>query len=142
MKRLAAYGWSAAGFLLGAVFLYAGVLKILDPPRFALSIVSYRILPHTAAYVAAAILPWIEALCGLLLVTGKHARAASFLVLILTAIFAAALLSAGIRGLDIDCGCFQGAGTTSIGFALLRDLVLLVAALLVFRHTGRTQERV
>lgn len=142
MKRLAVYGWSAAGFVLGAVFLYAGVLKILDPAHFALSIASYRILPHTAAYVTAAILPWIEAICGLLLVTGKRTRTASFLVLVLTAVFAVTLLSAAIRGLDIDCGCFQGAGTTSIGFSLLRDCVLLAAALLLFRHAGRVQEGV
>lgn len=142
MKRLAPYGWSVVRFSLGAVFLYAGVLKILDPARFALSIASYRILPHTAAYVAAAVLPWVEAICGLLLVTGKRTRTASFLVLVLTSVFAVALLSAAIRGLHIDCGCFRDEGTTPLGVALLRDCLLLAAALLLFRRAGRAQEGV
>jgi uncharacterized membrane protein YphA (DoxX/SURF4 family) len=115
---------------LGLVFLYAGILKILDPVAFAASVAAYKILPYNLNYLVAATLPWVEFVCGLLLVTGYRVRAASGIIIAMNLAFMAALASTIVRGLDIDCGCFrQGGEKTSAWVALARDTIFLAAAI-------------
>lgn len=122
--------------VLGGVFLYAGVIKIADPQAFAGSIAAYRILPYFGNYLAAAVIPWLEAICGLLLIAGYRTKAAASLIALLTLVFMAALASTIARGLDIDCGCFRHGGEkTSAWTALGRDTLILAAALVLLRNT-------
>jgi uncharacterized membrane protein YphA (DoxX/SURF4 family) len=124
--------------ILGGVFLYAGVQKIADPQAFAGSIAAYRILPYFGNYLAAAVIPWLEVLCGLLLVAGWRTRGAAAVIVLLTVVFMAALASILVRGLDIDCGCFRpGGGKTSAWTALVRDFFLCGGALAVLSGTKR-----
>lgn len=121
---------------LGAVFLYAALIKIANPPAFAGNVAAYQLLPYAGNYLVAAILPWIEAICGLLLVTGWRARSAAALVAAMNMLFIVLLISTVARGLDIDCGCFrQGGEKTTAWTAIFRDILLLVAAVFVFRKT-------
>jgi len=127
-----------ARFVLGGVFLYAGFVKITNPTVFAGEIAAYRILPYFGNYLTAAILPWVEAICGLLLIIGCRTRAAAAVILALTIVFMAALASTIVRGLDIDCGCFRrGEGKTSAWTALGRDALLFVAGLMAIRMKQR-----
>lgn len=121
---------------LGAVFLYAALIKIANLPAFAGNVAAYQLLPYAGNYLVAAILPWIEAICGLLLVTGWRARSAAALVAAMNMLFIVLLFSTVARGLDIDCGCFrQGGEKTTAWTAIFRDILLLVAAVFVFRKT-------
>jgi len=114
---------------LGGVFLYAGVVKIADPVAFAGNIAAYKLLPYFGNYLIAAILPWIETICGLLLISGCRVRGAAVIICALNGIFMVALFSTIVRGLDIDCGCFRDGGEkTSAWTAIGRDLVLLAMA--------------
>ncbi|ACM19179.1 hypothetical protein Geob_0817 [Geotalea daltonii FRC-32] len=128
---------------LGTVFVYAGALKADDIVAFAGNIAAYQLLPYWANYLAAAILPWLEICCGLLLIIGWRLRAASALVILLNVVFIIALSAALVRGLDIDCGCFkQGGGDkTSAWQALLRDVVLLAAAIVVYLKAKPERQR-
>lgn len=120
--------------VLGGIFLYAGFSKVGDPTAFAGAIASYRILPYFANYLVASVLPWLEVLCGLLLIADYRTRAAASCIATLNLVFMAALLSTIVRGLDIDCGCFsKGAEKTSAWTAIGRDVVLFVMALYVAR---------
>ncbi len=124
---------------LGGIFLYAGFAKIADQTAFAGNIAAYRVLPYFGNYLAAAILPWLEAICGVLLIVGYRVRSAATVILLLTVVFATALASTLVRGLDIDCGCFrQGGEKTSAWTALGRDALLFIATLIVLRGTGKT----
>ena len=126
---------------LGGVFLYAGAAKIGNLTAFAGDIAAYRLLPHFANYLAAALLPWLEALCGLLLVIGWRVRGALAIITLLTAVFMAALASVLVRGLDIDCGCFRhGGAKTPAWLALGRDSLLLFAAVALLRTTGERKQ--
>jgi len=119
---------------LGIIFIYAGALKANNVVAFAGNIAAYQLLPYVANYAIAAILPWLEILCGLLMVTGWRVRGASALIILMNLIFIIALSAAIVRGLDIDCGCFkQGGGNKTTAWqALLRDMVLLSAAIPVY----------
>ena len=115
--------------LLGGVFIWTGLLKIIDPLEFAQSIANYRIFPRWLVFLLALILPWIELICGVCLILGLFQETStvilsglliSFLIIIILTIF---------RGIDIDCGCF-GAFSRKVDFRLLlTDAVLLFLAL-------------
>lgn len=118
---------------LGAVFVYAGFLKIREPVAFAGSVAAYQILPYFLNYLVAATIPWVEAACGILLIFGYRVKAAAGIVAAMNVLFIVLLASTIARGLDIDCGCFrQGGGKTSAWIAILRDIVFLSVALILF----------
>ncbi|PLX94194.1 MAG: DoxX family protein [Desulfuromonas sp.] len=113
-------------WLAGGIFLYAGIPKALDPLAFAGSVAAYELLPYAANLVVAATLPWVEIVAGIFLVVGWRVRPALLVLILLDLAFMAAIVSAQLRGLTIDCGCFRpGAGDSDLITALLRDLLLL-----------------
>lgn len=115
------------GIAVGAVFIYAGAVKALDPGQFAADIGNYRLLPHPAAVALALYLPWLEVVCGSALVFKKMHRGALPVLVALCVVFIGALLSAKARGLDIACGCFGNAHPHPPGMSLLLDAILLAA---------------
>ncbi len=120
----------AVRLALGGVFAYAGAVKIIEPVSFAGSIAAYKLLPYFGNFLVAAVLPWLELLCGLLLIVGCRLKAAALVIILLNLVFMAALSAAIARGLDIDCGCFrQGGAKSSPWLALLRDALFMFAAI-------------
>ncbi len=91
---------------LAAVFLTAAYPKILDAKNFAGDILAYDLVGWSVAKGIAVWLPWMEAIAGLLILIGVWLRPAAAIVTVLSAIFAVAKVSALMRGLQIDCGCF------------------------------------
>ena len=123
---------AAVRVLLGAVFIYAALLKIADPVAFAGSVAAYQILPYFASYLTAAVLPFVELSCGLLLVCGYRVRGGAILIAAMNLVFMIALGAAIVRGLDIDCGCFkQGGAKTTPWTPLARDAVFLAMTAIV-----------
>jgi putative oxidoreductase len=120
--------WLSFGFriLLGGLFLLAGGLKFLDPAAFALEIDRYQLVPWWTCALLALFLPSLEICVGLGLLTRRFSRGALAWTAGLLALFSVALLTAMLRGLSIDCGCFgrvwQSTGTF---WSLIRNLVLL-----------------
>jgi uncharacterized membrane protein YphA (DoxX/SURF4 family) len=121
--------------ILGAIFIYAGILKFLDPGAFADNIASFLLLPGAFINLLALGLPPVEILAGLCMVIGWHHRAANLAILILTAIFALALAQGIARGLTIDCGCFGGGKPSPFKtwISLGRDILLFAAAFWTYR---------
>jgi putative oxidoreductase len=102
----------AVSFAVGAVFIYAGVDKIRDPLKFADSIAAFAILPAAFTNLLALSLPPFEVACGLLLLWPPTRRIGALAVAVISLMFFTALLSALLRGLTLDCGCF-GIGAPS-----------------------------
>jgi len=50
--------------LLGAVFLWASLDKIIDPSKFARDISNYHIIPFGLENIIAIVLPWLEFFIG------------------------------------------------------------------------------
>jgi putative oxidoreductase len=130
----------AARLLIGGLFIYASIYKILDPPSFAASIRNYMILPAGWSNVAAMTLPWIELVAGALLVLGVQTRPSGFLTTCMLAVFFGAIVYAYSIGLDIDCGCFSSAAS-SLGrvgpYDIVRDAALFgISLFIVVKDTG------
>jgi len=96
----------ALAIALGAVFLYAGIDKVRDPLHFADSINGFAILPYALIDVLALALPVYEIICAGLILLPPTRRVGSLALLLASAMFFFALLSALLRGLTLDCGCF------------------------------------
>ena len=104
---------------LGAVFVFAGGLKVMHSAQFAGDVGHYRILPPGLDNIVALTLPGVEVLAGGLLLAGVWRRAAAVVIAGLTAIFFAAIVTALVRGLNIECGCFGTVGGGRIGWESL-----------------------
>ena len=115
---------------LGGVFIFAGVLKIIDPAGFALNVANFRLAPHEWINLIAITLPWIEVLAGVLLIAGIWPQASALVIGGMTVVFLGAIGSAVARGLDIECGCFGTVSAKRVGLmSLVFDAVLLAAAI-------------
>jgi putative oxidoreductase len=134
MNQLKLYFPAVVRITLGALFAYAAILKISDPVTFAGSVAAYQILPYFWNYVAAAVLPFVELFCGLLLISGYRVKSAALLITAMNLVFMAALASTIVRGLDIDCGCFkQGGEKTSAWVAIARDSIFLAMCFVILK---------
>lgn len=115
---------------LAAVLAYAGISKLTQAWSFAETIANYHLLPAQANQVAAVVVPWVECLCAILLLCGVWVRPAAMVASGLFIVFAAAVISALSRGLDIDCGCFGTGSASEVGMTTLAiDAVCLAASL-------------
>src|SRR6266567_1375698 len=127
--------------IIGGVFIYAGAIKALDPIGFANDIDNYKILPWAISVRLAFYLPWLEILCGLALIARRLYLGGLSILTALASIFIIATIAAKARGLDITCGCFGHASKNwSFSAHLILDLLILLAALLLFSRASRTEK--
>lgn len=114
--------------LLGTVFLYASLDKIMHPEAFAQAVYNYQIIPDSTVNLVALTLPWIELLLGLCLVAGFWLPGATVISTGLLTVFIGAMVFNETRGLDIHCGCFSTETTQGPASVLtiFRDIIFLV----------------
>jgi len=130
-------------WLLAGLLVWAALGKIANLQEFHANVAAYRLpLPAAMIRMAVTVVPWLELLCGILLVAGTMRRAALLCTVGLCAVFVLATGQAWARGLEISCGCFKldflGEGAAkqvleSVQFAFGRAVLLLAAAVWLFR---------
>lgn len=123
-----------ARLLIGGLFIYASIHKILDPSSFAVSIRNYGILPASWSNMVALTLPWIELGAGGFLILGIETKPSALITTAMLGIFLVALFYVYHMGIDIDCGCFNSSASSSghIGiYHLARDSSLFLISLLI-----------
>jgi putative oxidoreductase len=133
--------WRILDLIVGGVFVYAGVLKILDPVQFANDIDNYKTLPWFVSVRLALYLPWLEIFCGLAVIFRFLYRGGLSILTALLAVFIGATFVAKIRGLDITCGCFGHASKNwNFSTHLILDLLILLAGLALFSRVRHDQK--
>ena len=120
--------------MLGILFIYASIDKIADPAYFAGTIQNYQLIPVWLINISAITLPWLELLCGVLLLTGVWHRSASLIITLLMIVFIVAISSAIFRGLDIECGCY-GSRASADWTRIVEDFFLLAFSLQIIFYT-------
>lgn len=134
---------TAARLGLAGVFIAAGLLKVVDPQSSVQAVRGYELLPRSLESAVGWGLPFAEIGLGLLLVAGVYTRLVALCSAALLMVFIAAVISAAVRGLTIDCGCFGGGGMVGVGQTrygseIVRDLGFLVlAGWLIWRPRSR-----
>ncbi|HUV37186.1 MAG TPA: DoxX family protein [Patescibacteria group bacterium] len=127
--------------ILAGVFIYAGLQKIGKPLMFADEIRMYGILDRgPLLYTTAIVLPWVEILCGISIVTGIFLRGSALLLLLLNAWFLVIvwIRTAGIMNAEgiafskiyFDCGC--GFGVTYAWKKLIEDAFFFIFSCALF----------
>jgi len=135
-----------ARWVLGALFLYMGLTKALHPEEFLKLVRQYDLVSNSLLLNSiAAVLPWFEASCGLLLLAGVAVRGTAILLVLMLVPFTLlvlkrALAIAGAKGLPFclvkfDCGC--GAGEVFICNKLLENSLLIFVACPLVAGWGR-----
>jgi len=129
-------GWiyKLTRWILGAVFIYAGSTKLMEPRTFSVLIEAYGIVPESLLLPVAVGLPFLEVIAGIGLlfdIRGSLALITGLLVLFTV------VLGYGIwMGLDVDCGCFGSEDPEAEAFhglrlSLLRDLIMMAGAIFI-----------
>jgi len=93
--------------ILGYVFIYASIDKIIDPVSFSDIIDNYHITPVLLNNLFALFIPWLELIVGLCLIFNIKVHGASFLSILLLLWFIFILTQAIFRGINVECGCFD-----------------------------------
>lgn len=138
----------AARLILGVIFIYASIDKIVHPAAFANDIYNYRILPEALINLTAMVLPWLELILGIFLVVGLFREGSVSMVTLLLLVFFGAMVFNPARGLDIHCGCFhtsiRGTDSAPMVWYVFRDGLFLIPACYLFYCTfrgGRTRRK-
>ena len=117
-------------FIHGAIFIAAGVPKILDTSSFASVVYNYHLLPDIFINIFAITLPWLEVIIGGLLIMGIWMPGTVIIYNLLMIAFIGALSFNTIRGLDISCGCFGSESGDIIDMGtIFRDIIILSASM-------------
>lgn len=124
----------ALRLLLGLTFLFASIDKISNPSEFATAVTNYKLITGPATLIVATVLPWIELLCGLAVLSGLYLRGATLLLCLMLSVFTLAVITGLIRGLDISCGCFTlDPDLNRIGWQkVFENLGLILAGIILF----------
>jgi hypothetical protein len=133
----------ALSLVLALVFGVSAIPKLRHPRGFLLVVLIYRVLPPRPGRLYARLLPPLELLIALLLLSGTAVRLAATVAAALLLSFIVAVAVNMRRGRDLDCHCFGHATGRRIGWTLLlQDGALLVACIAVatFATTWATAE--
>ncbi len=117
---------------IAGMFIYAGMYKINYAAEFAETIASYRMVPYWGVHFMAVTLPWIELICGIMLVCGIRVRSCIVVIGILLMMFTIGIAVNLLRGAPISCGCFQTLEDAISWRTLARDLIWVAMTVHVF----------
>lgn len=116
----------AVRLFLGGMFVIVAISKISNPEKFANEIGNYNLAPDIILNISALILPWVELVTGVLLITGNKVKESSTLILLMLITFTLAVLSAMMRGLDINCGCYSDIAQVKVGWGKIFENMGLI----------------
>ena len=122
--------------ILGGIFIFTGFAKINHISALISEIKQYQILPVALASFYGNVLPYLEIMVGILLVSGIVLRISASIAGLMLVSFAVAKIVAMIRGLNINiCNCFGPAVPLLSTQSLAIDIVMLflVMQIILFR---------
>lgn len=135
-----------ARWAMGVLFLYLGLKKAMHPEEFLKLVRQYEMVSSPGALnLIAAVLPWFEVFCGLLLLAGVAVRGTALtlvaeLVPFTWLVWRRALALQVIRGIPFcavkfDCGC--GAGEVFICHKLAENFILILISCWLLAGGGK-----
>ena len=134
-------GVNVCRFLLAVVFVFSGFVKVIDPLGFFYKIQDYLTafgliswFPSFLPLLIAVILSALEFCIGVFLLFGVRRKVSSTLVLLLMALMTPLTFYLAIADPVSDCGCFGDAVVLTNWQTFCKNVVLLLASVLVFRY--------
>lgn len=131
--------WLAARCLVGVIFAYAGLSKLLEPVQnFEAAILEYQVLPYDWARPIAYGMPWLELIFGTFLILGflprVSALALSLFSLSFVLLIAVSFIKTGV--FPENCGCFgKGIQLAPYQVVVLDSLIFILGLKIFLRKT-------
>jgi uncharacterized membrane protein YphA (DoxX/SURF4 family) len=133
--RLVQSAGIASRWLVGALFIYMGLNKALHPVEFLKLVRQYDLVQYPLLLnVIAALLPWFEVFCGMLLALGIAVRGSAAILMAMLipftiVVFHRALLIHSAQAIPFcavkfDCGC--GAGEVFVCRKVMENILLIL----------------
>ena len=128
--------------LLAVTFLFSGFVKANDPQGMQYKLQDYLAawevtMPDIVLLIAAISIAFFEFTLGAYLALGRRRRRASMIALIFMAVMTILTIYIAIYNPVTDCGCFGDAIILTNTQTLLKNIVLLMAAIVTARHPMR-----
>ena len=133
---------NACRLLVGAVFVFSGLVKGIDPTGAVYKFTEYfhafkmSWMDFSAVFFAFA-LPSLEFLIGMALVFNVRIRLAAWGALLFMSVFTPLTLVLALTNPVSDCGCFGDAVTLTNWQTFWKNIVLLACAIFVFLYRKR-----
>lgn len=129
--------WTAR-VVLAAVLLFAGVLKLIDDSALFETVGYITWLPVWIKLQVITLLPWVEIVLALLLVTWRLDRWVRPLVIVIFLGFFLFAIYGTLTGMEGDCGCFGEMMDSTFGWKMItRNGLFLLLAMLLYLPVRR-----
>ena len=117
--------------IVGGLFVYSSIEKIIDPLAFATIIHNYRITPPGMINLLTVVIPWMEFTAGVFLIFGVRIRASALAINLMLVFFTVILAITALRGINVACGCFSSSTAVKSNLALriVEDIGMLALGL-------------
>src|SRR5574344_80853 len=126
-------------FVLGAAFIFSGVVKAVDPVGTQIKLSDYMyafsmgdVLSDGTLLIAASTLAGMEFLLGVYMLFGSFVRGTSLLLLIAMVVLTPFTLYLALHNPVEDCGCFGDALVLTNWQTFYKNVFLLLLAVFVF----------
>jgi hypothetical protein len=122
----------ASRFIIGFVFLFSGLSKVSHPYEFLAAVYKYQMTGPAQTHLIAMLLPWVEVVLGICLLSGSLLGGSFLVTAFLGAMFVWAQASAIIRHVPVSCGCFGSLWSTdliNLSSVIRSSLVVLLGGL-------------
>lgn len=125
--------------LLGLMFIFSGVVKAVDPMGTQIKLSDYLyafgmggVLLDSTLLILACLLAGVEIIIGAYLLTGVFGKGTSLVALVIMGLFTPFTLYIAIFNPVEECGCFGDALILTNTQTFVKNLFLLLLALLIF----------
>ncbi|MDB4884202.1 MAG: hypothetical protein JWL95_2968, partial [Gemmatimonadetes bacterium] len=130
------YALLLARLVLSAVFLVAGIAKLVDRAGSRAAMAGFG-LPASLASPLGVALPVVELLVASALIPATTARWGALGALLLLGLFVAGIANVMLRGREAECHCFGQLHSARVGWATLgRNVALGLAAAFIVARSG------
>jgi uncharacterized repeat protein (TIGR01451 family) len=129
-----------ARLILGSIFIFSGLTKILGDIDFIGVINGYNILPESLSTLYGLSLPWVELIIGSLLVLGLFTRLAAAIgsAMVISFIFANIYtMVVPCQATNSSCGCLGSLIILDHKSSLILDIVMLISGILLLFYPGK-----
>lgn len=128
--------------IVGVTFVFSGFVKAVDPHGFEYKIEDYLVslgIPELLplALPAAILLSAGELLMGLSIILGIYRKTTSVFILLFMLVMTPLTLWIALKNPVADCGCFGDALIISNWATFYKNIVLLIAAIILFAFRAR-----
>ncbi len=120
--------------LLGALFVFSSIHKIIDPQSFLYIVEDYQVIPNWMAFFVAMLLPWAEFIAGFAMILGMWIKGSSLIIMGMCISFAYGIGFNLIQGRVIDCGCFGLSPEIEMinWWSFVRAIILICFSTIIF----------